>query len=192
MLMQSKFRYFALSFYLILLSCSTVTTHNSMFESFETITDGKNPDGWVTNNLNLKKDASELSVDNSVSHNGKKSIMISISNLHKPTSTIYNWIKRVDGIQAGITYEFTGWIKTENIKYSPFLEIQFWNNTKMIGLVNSKKDFSVISTKNWEPFKKIVFVPQGTDRILLKTAVQSRGNEGGRVWFDDILIKKAE
>lgn len=191
-MMQSKFKNFALLFYLILLSCSSVTTHDSMFESFETISDGKNPDGWVANNLNLKKEVAELSVDNSVSHSGKRSIMISISNLHKPTSTIYNWIKRVDGIQAGITYEFTGWVKIENIKYSPFLEIQFWNKTKMIGIENSMKEFSVTGVSNWEPIKKIILVPQGTNRILLKTAVQSRGNEGGRVWFDDIQIKQTE
>lgn len=190
--MQSKFKNFALLFYLILLSCSSVTTHDSMFESFETISDGKNPDGWVANNLNLKKEVAELSVDNSVSHSGKRSIMISISNLHKPTSTIYNWIKRVDGIQAGITYEFTGWVKIENIKYSPFLEIQFWNKTKMIGIENSMKEFSVTGVSNWEPIKKIILVPEGTNRILLKTAVQSRGNEGGRVWFDDIQIKQTE
>jgi len=190
--MQSKFKNFALLFYLILLSCSSVTTHDSMFESFETISDGKNPDGWVANNLNLPKETAELSVDNSVSHGGERSILISISNLHPSTNAIYNWIKRVEGMHAGITYELTGWVKTKNIKFSPFVEIQFWGKTKMIGLVNSIKDFSMTDVRNWEPFKKIILVPQGTVKVLLKAALQSRGNNGGRVWFDDIQIKKNE
>lgn len=191
-MIQSKLRYFALPFYLILLSCSSVTTHDSMLESFETISDGKNPDGWVANNLNLKKEAAELSVDNSVSHSGKRSILISISNRHPPTNKVYNWIKRVDGMYASITYELSGWVKTENIKFSPFVEVQFWDNTKMIGIVNSKKDFLITGTKKWQIFKQIIIVPQGTAKILLKAALQSRGNNGGRVWFDDIQIEKTE
>ncbi len=173
-------------------SCTSLTTNGLVNEGFETVSDGKNPVGWVANNLNLSKKHAELSVDNSISHSGDRSIFISISDHHPPNMIIYNWFKRVDGLQPGWIYELDAWIKTEKIKYSPFIEIQFWNKLKMVGVTSTLQDNFIKGTRNWVPVKKTISIPKGTTKILLKAALQSLGNNGGRVWFDDIRIKKVE
>lgn len=173
-------------------SCTSLTTNGLVNEGFENVSNGTNPVGWVANNLNLSKKDAELSVDNSISHSGDRSIFIFISDHHPPNMIIYNWFKRVDGLQPGWIYELDGWIKTEKIKYSPFIEIQFWNKLKMVGTASTLQGFSIIGTGDWEPIKKIVTVPNGTVKVLLRVGLQSSGNNGGRVWFDDIQIKKVE
>lgn len=108
---------------LILTSCTSLTTDGLVNEGFENVSDGKNPIGWVANNFNLSEKHAELSVDNSISHGGNHSIFISISDHHPANMIIYNWFKRVDGLQPGWIYELDGWIKTETFSYWTLIPI---------------------------------------------------------------------
>ena len=56
----------------------------------------------------------------------------------------------------------------------------------MIGSASTRKMFSVIGTYNWRRVNTLFRIPKGTTKILIRAAIQSSGNEGGKVWFDDI------
>jgi hypothetical protein len=161
-------------------------------EGFENVSDGTNPDGWVANNYKLPAHYAELAVDNTISHDGNKSIFVSISKKHPLKTRMYNWFKRVDGLEIENVYELSGWIKIENIRSSPFIEIQFWNKYSKVGVVSTLHDNFFTGTTNWVQIKKLLSVPKGTTKIMLRAALQSSNNNGGRVWFDDIQIKRLE
>lgn len=176
----------------IFVSCSSVNIEDTINGGFEESDyDGEFPDGWFANNFSQTKKHAELLVDNSVAHSGDRSILISISKDHPPEIIIYNWIRRVDGLIVGETYELQGWVKTEKIKNSPFLDVQCWNNVKIIGSASTIKSNSVSGTKNWQFIKTIFNVPKSTLKILIRAGIKSSGNNGGKVWFDDIQISKA-
>jgi len=186
--------YFLVTVILIALfeSCSSSSVRDGINGGFESDYDGENPDGWFANDLPQTKKYAELSIDNSTAHTGDQSILISISNNHPANKTFYNWIRRVDSIKEEGIYELQGWIKTEGIKNSPFIDVQCWNNTKMIGTASTSQNYSITGTKNWQHVKTIFSVPKGTSKILIRAGITSTENKGGKVWFDDIKISKTK
>lgn len=181
-----------LSLLLVFASCSSIKVDDTINEGFEDTYDGKNPDGWFANNLQQTKKYAELVVDNSVAHTGNKSILIFISNNIQPEVVYYNWVRRVDGLKAGEIYELQGWVKTEKIKNSPFIEVQLWKGIQMIGTASTAQSCSVTGTKNWQLIKTIFSIPQGTSKILLRAGIKNTVNNGGKVWFDDIQIRRVK
>lgn len=179
-----------LSLILVFASCSSIKVDDTINGGFEDAYDGKNPDGWFANNLPQTKKYAELLVDNSVAHTGNKSILISISNNIQPEVIFYNWVRRIDGLKEGEIYELQGWVKTEKIKNSPFVELQLWNNIQIIGTASTAQSNLITGTKTWEPIKVIFSVPKGTSKILLRAGITNYNNSGGKVWFDDIQIRK--
>lgn len=176
----------------IFISCSSVNIKDTINDGFEESDyNGEFPVGWFANNYSYTIKHAELLVDNSVAHSGNKSIMISISKYHPKDIIVYNWIRKVDGLLVGETYELQGWVKTEKIKNSPFLDVQFWNNVKIIGSASTIKSNSVSGTNNWQFIKTIFKVPIGTSKIMIRAGIKSFENNGGKVWFDDIHINKA-
>ncbi|NJD21479.1 MAG: hypothetical protein FIA82_02240 [Melioribacter sp.] len=176
----------------LLESCSSSKIRDDIYGGFEDTYDGENPDGWFANDLPQTKKNAELSVDNSVAHTGDQSIFISIFSNHPPENTLYNWIRRVDGLKEGGIYELQGWIKTEGIKNSPFIDVQCWNNIKLIGSASTSQNYSITGTKNWQHVKTIFSLPKGTSKILIRAGITSSGNNGGKVWFDDFKITKVK
>ncbi len=176
----------------VFVSCNSVKVNDSINGGFEDTYDGTNPDGWFANNLPQTKKYAELVVDNSVAHTGDKSILISIFNNHPPEITFYNWIRRVDGLKEGEIYELQGWVKTEGIKNSPFIDVQCWNSIKLIGTASTLQSCLVTGTKNWQNVKTIFSLPKGTSKILIRAGITSSGNNGGKVWFDDFQIMKVK
>ena len=189
-----KIIYFLVTLILLLLieTCSSYSVGNGINGGFESDYDGENPDGWFANDLPQTKKYAELSIDNSVAHTGDQSILISILNNNPSNKTVYNWIRRVDGLKNDEIYEMHGWIKTEGIKNSPFIDVQCWNNTKIVGTASTSQNYSVTGTKNWQRVKTIFSVPKGTTKILIRAGITSYENNGGRVWFDDVQINKAK
>ena len=173
-------------------SCSSSRINDDINGSFENDSEGENPDGWFANNLPLTRKYAKLSVDNSTFHSGDKSILISISDHHPKEITVYNWIRRIDGLKVGDNYELQGWVKTEQLKSPPFIEVQFWNSSQMIGTASTTRGYLITGTKNWQRVKTIFSVPNGTSKILIRAGISSSRNNGGKVWFDDIQIQNVE
>lgn len=177
---------------LVFVSCSSSKIHDVINGGFEDAYNGENPDGWFANDLPQTKKYAELAIDNSVAHTGDRSILISIFNNHPPEITLYNWIRRVEGLKEGEIYELQGWVKTKNIENSPFIDVQCWSNIKMIGIASTKNSYSVTGTKNWQCIKTIFNIPKGTSKILIRAGITSFQNNGGKVWFDDFQIRKVK
>ena len=176
-------------------SCSSVV-HDKLNGGFENNFDDDNPDGWTSNLLPQTVKYARLAVDNSVAHSGDKSISISISKTHPSTNNVYNWVRRVDGLKPAV-YELSGWIKTEGIKSSPFIEVECWNaENKMLGSATTETLNPVTGTQNWKQVKTLFKIPPGTIKVLIIAGIGSsqnfgelsRANSGGKVWFDDINI----
>lgn len=173
-------------------SCSSSRTNDDINGGFESDSAGGNPDGWFANDLPQTKKYAELSIDNSAAHTGDQSILISILNNHPPNNALYNWIRRIDGLKVGETYELQGWIKTERVKSSPFIEVQFWNSSQTIGTASTTQGYLITGTKNWQHVNTIFCVPNGTSKVLIRAGISSRRNHGCKVWFDDIQIQNAK
>lgn len=171
----------------LLLSCSSVV-HDKLNGGFENNFDDDNPDGWTSNQMPQTVKYARLEVDNSISHSGDKSISISISKTHPFTNTVYNWVRRVDGLKPAV-YELSGWIKTEGIKNSAFIEVECWNaDNKMLGSATTETLHPVTGTQNWKQVKTLFKIPPGTIKALIIAGIGSSQNSGGKVWFDDINI----
>lgn len=179
---------------MLIISCSSSKLSDKLNGGFENydLTD-RDLDGWTTNNLPQTKKYADLSIDKSVVHSGHNSVYISISKDHPQINTVYNWVRRVNGLE-GRENELSGWLKTKEIKISPYFEVECWNEKedKMIGNASTKKTFSISGTKNWQRAKIIFQIPKGTTKIFIKAGIQSSENEGGKVWFDDLQLKRVK
>lgn len=174
----------------VLASCSSKAVRDKLNGGFENNIDGSDePDGWTSNQLPHTVKYAQLNVDNSIAHNGDRSISISISKTHPSVNTVYNWVRRVDGLKPAV-YELNGWIKTAEIKNPPYIEVQCWNNeNKMLGRATTREIFRMTGTKDWQQVKILFKIPKGTTKILLIAGIESSQNYGGKVWFDDIGIR---
>lgn len=192
--MESIFRKlrFILEFVLLLVfifACSSKVALDSINGGFEnSFDDTGNLDGWTSNQMPQTVKHAHLKVDDSVSHSGRKSVSIFISKTPQ-TNTVYNWVRKVEGLKPGYVYELSGWIKTFEIKNSPFIELKCWNaENKMLGSVTTEKLFALTGTKNWRQVKTLFKIPEGTTKVLIVAGIESSQNSGSQVWFDDIVI----
>ena len=183
-----------LFFSLIVLSCSSVSEKNFINGSFEKSYDGESPDGWFANNLPHAKKYAVFAVDKTVFHSGGNSILISLDKKLPDESFTYNWARRIDGLKPSGVYQLQGWIKTREIKNSPYIEIQCWNSRtdQLVASISTKSRFQITGTSNWKRVDMIIKIPSGIDKVLLIAGVPSKNNDGGKVWFDDISISQLE
>lgn len=174
---------------LLLISCSAGKSGGGINGGFEDeIDDNAGPVGWSASYVNTSGGLAGLYLDDSKSHSGSRSITIAISKDHPAGGRIYKWVKRVDRPANFKVYELNAWISTHRITGSPFIEAQCWSRDKMLGKISSIKKYSFTGTKDWQNLRLIFRIPDGTLRILLVAGLNSAGNEGGQVWFDDVEI----
>ncbi len=175
-------------------SCGSSALNYNINGGFEYSDSGNmDPDGWFPNRLPALSGNVEFKLDKRVAHSGGKSISISILKPTPGKSNLYNWVRNVEGLVSKKIYELSGWIKTNKINNSPFVEIQCWNRSedKLIAKTSTLNHFPVVgTTKDWQQVKVLFNVPAGTTKILVLACVPSSGNNGGKVWFDDIELKK--
>ena len=158
--------------------------------SFENSYDGVSPDGWYTNGLPHTKNNAAFSIDNSVYHSGGHSILISLNKKLPEESFIYNWVRRIDDLKPSKVYQVLGWIKTEGINNSPYLKLECLSKKtdNLLASLSTKSRDPVTGNTNWKRVDLMIKIPSGTDKVLLIAGVESKDNEGGKVWFDDISI----
>lgn len=174
-----------------ILSCSAGKSSDRFNGGFEeSVEDNDDPIGWSASYVNPEINGVRLQVDDSEAYTGSKSIMISIPKNTTPAQNVYKWVKRIDGMQTSAVYEISAWIKVKGIKNSPLIEAQCWGRQKMLGRTTSEKVNRITGTKNWQNVKMIFSIPAGTSKVLLFAELPGKENEGGTVWFDDIIVKK--
>jgi hypothetical protein len=163
---------------------------NGGFEEKETC--NQDPDGWFPNRLPGLNNLAKFEHEEEIVRSGKRSISISIAKSQPGKSVIYNWVRIIDGLKTKNIYELNGWIKTRKITTSPFIEIQFWNKKQnlLIAKVSTLNHYSIAGTSDWHNVKTIFTVPEATTRALIIAGISSSNNAGGKVWFDDIQLKK--
>lgn len=176
---------------LFILSCSAGNSTDRINGGFEeSVEDSDDPIGWSASYVNPADNDARLLVDDREAYSGSKSIMISISKNTLSSQNVYKWVKRIDGLQASGVYEISAWIKVKGIKNSPLIEVQCWGRQKILGRTSSEKVKHFTGTKNWQNVKMIFSIPSGTVKVLLFTELPGKENEGGTVWFDDVVVKK--
>ncbi|MEW6506735.1 MAG: hypothetical protein AB1432_03200 [Bacteroidota bacterium] len=163
---------------------------NGGFE--EKDTGSPDPDGWFPNRLPGLNNYAKFEHEAKTVRSGKRSISIAITKSPTGKSAIYNWVRIIDGLKAKDIYELNGWIKTRKITTSPFIEIQFWNKKQdlLIAKVSTLIRYSITGTSDWRNVKTTFTVPETTTRVLIIAGISSSNNAGGKVWFDDIQLKK--
>jgi len=189
--MKSIFILIQLLFMLMFISCgvsSSIYNINGGFE--ESSYNLTMPDGWISNKPNYGYGNTELKIDNTISHSGNNSIMIFIDGKHSNKKYLFKWIRRIDGLKENSIYQLEAWIKTKNVKITPYLEINCWSKNILVGNISSDAKFSFSGSINWRPLEIIFKIPAGTDKIILSASMISYKNGGAQAWFDDISIKE--
>ncbi len=173
----------------LIFSCSSIPTEDTINGGFEKESDNE-PEGWISNLLPQISDYVKFTVDDNTFHSGGSSFLIELSKSQPEKQTIYKLTRRLPGFETSVVYELQGWIKTENIKNSPFLEAQCWSQTTMLGYASSKKIMNITGTTDWKFVNAVFRVPKETVKILIVLGVPSTKNNNVKVWFDDIQVKK--
>ncbi len=177
---------------LILNACSGAAYTNDLNGGFEEYSLGsENPYGWASNNFQSANRNVIFSVDRHTAHSGNYSVSIEIPLSAPSQKKIFNWVTRIENIKEGI-YELSGWIKIKRVSVTPYIEIQFYGleGNRMITGYNTREMFSLTGTNNWKKVSAIFKVPVGTSKTVIKAVLESYGNNGGKVWFDDLKLAK--
>ncbi|MBN2072308.1 MAG: carbohydrate binding domain-containing protein [Candidatus Krumholzibacteriota bacterium] len=151
---------------------------------------GENPDHWNATRVPQMKDFVDLKWDKDFFHSGKRSVSITIGKDHPRTMIHYHWNQAPLKCIPGLTYEISGWIKTQDLKESASILVQCWDRgmKKRLGLVSTEHDYKVLGTSDWTEVKTTIKIPEGTWRVVILAGILGHANPGGKVWFDDISV----
>lgn len=153
------------------------------------------PTGWAITLLPQTADFVTFDIDRSVFHKGKRSVSLQLNANHPDNQPIfYNWLQIITDFEPRATYTLRGYIKTENVKVTPVVVIQCWdqNFSQMIGFSTTESLFSITGTKDWTKVQTGIIVPSGTAYIVIRAVLGAPANNGGKVWFDDLKLTKAK
>jgi hypothetical protein len=152
------------------------------------------PADWTPTVVPKTKEFVRFEWDDAVAHSGDRSVSIAISPDHPDDVIHYNWVRSIPGCEAGMSYELTGWIKTENMTGSAWIVVQCWNDArdKMLVISNTAKDHPVKGTSDWTRVKLAFTVPEGTGEVLVRAGVAAPENRSGRAWFDDLRVREID
>lgn len=178
---------FSLISMLLIIGCQNNSFQNNFNGEFEI-----NPEqnGWFATRVPQTNDFVKFEWDSTENHSGKYSVSISIDSMHPQDVIAYNWTSTYDNFRIGNKYLFSGWIKTLNCKETAWIVVQCWDgNNKKIGFASTQNSHPVKGTTDWTLVKSDFTVPDGTKEVRIRAGIASPGNNGGKVWFDDITIE---
>lgn len=146
------------------------------------------PPAWFPAHLKETKAFVKMALEPD-GHTGKRSASISIDKTHPLQPVAYNWLARPHGWKAGQALEISGWFKTENVIATPVLVAQCCtNDNKFLAFASSADKYNITGTKDWTRVSTLVFVPPGTELLLVRAALATPANAGAKVYFDDFAI----
>jgi hypothetical protein len=130
--------------------------------------------------------------DREVSHGGDRSISIAIAEDHPDTPVAYNWTRVVNGWKVGATYELEGWIRAEQLSETAWIVVQCWNleYEEMVGFATTQASHQVWRTTDWTRGGAVIEIPAGTEQVRIRAGIAAPDNAGGKVWFDDIHLRR--
>jgi hypothetical protein len=155
---------------------------------------GIDPVVWRATRVPQTSEHVSFDWDHKIFCSGDRSVSISIHETHTDDRIHYNWNQHILGFIPGETYELSAWIKTENLKTTAFIVVQFWNleMTEVIGSASIENKDKVTGTSDWLQVRATVEVPDETKRMVILAGLEAPANRGGKVWFDDIqIVRKA-
>lgn len=193
---SNKLRYLfliaVLPIFMINLGCNLGLLNSSLNGGFEIKKGNVNePLGWFATRVPQTSNFVKFDWDSTVKHSGSYSVSISIDSSHPNEIMDYNWAHSFPGFEINKKYSISGWIKTINVKTTPFLVVQCWsdNYNKLIGFFTNEGKQPVTGTTDWKFVQYDFKVPEGTKRVLVRAGLAAPDNNGGKVWFDDIKIE---
>lgn len=121
-----------------------------------------------------------------ISHNGNQSAMIEVA----PDSKIfwYGFDQRVCPVQYGEVYQFTCWIKTENVTNGAgaYVGIELMDPNKAYDRISANDSDRFTGTTDWSQSNTFVFVPKGVHTLKINLVLHGTG----RAYFDDAQLKR--
>jgi hypothetical protein len=169
----------------------------------------KQPDGWYptyTDWLRSTVEKVEFKWDKQIKHSGERSVSIEILKDHPAYLIFYNWTAVVEGFLIGQTYELTAWVRTENVKRSPMVMVQFWKEIPKRPewiivedrprprpwsdyLIGHRRTFDKLDgSRDWTLVSLKFKVPKHTHEVRIRAGVSTEYFNIGKVWFDDIRV----
>jgi hypothetical protein len=136
---------------------------------FEVIDEnGLVPEGWAPTILPATADFVSFRVDDQVSRSGQKSALIEISPRHPVGVIAYNWVQSLPAFSQRKKYKLIGYIKTENVFFTPVIVVQSWNTdfTEMIGFATTEVNHNNYWNQRLEEGKDKVQSPGPYSRRL--------------------------
>jgi beta-lactamase regulating signal transducer with metallopeptidase domain len=157
--------------------------------------DSNDPVSWFATRWPKTPGHYLMAASSSVAHGGKRSVFVEIGDSHPDDQRVhYNWTTVAQHWQPGETYELSGWIKTEDVKKTAFIMVQFWDEEgkdgKIIGGATTQYSSPVTGTTDWTRASTRLKVPEGTGAVRIRAGLSSEGNRGAKAWFDDISLAK--
>ncbi|MBD3220987.1 hypothetical protein GF314_07060 [bacterium] len=152
----------------------------------------KTPGDWYPTVVPHTREFVDFEWDDQVAHAGDRSVSIAIDLDHPDEEIAYNWTKAVPGCEEGETYELSGWVKTEGLSGPAWICIQCWDEAKseMLGFSTTQGDYPVTGTTDWTQVGTVFTVPASTAEVRVRAGIATPDNRGGRVWFDDLSIRR--
>jgi hypothetical protein len=154
--------------------------------------DGSGPFRWNATRPELTRDSVVLEWEKGVYYTGSRSVSIAIKESHPDSVIAYSWNRPLPGFRMEATYQVTGWVKTQDLKSTPFIVLQCWNQNmeKMLAFASTQDDYNLTGTNDWTQVKTTITLPRDTWRFMILAGIMAPENRGGKVWFDDILYER--
>lgn len=171
--------------------CQETGTSRDFNGGFEVKSPSKDePAGWLATRIPQTKDFVEFVWDSTEYHSGTHSVSIAINSGHPQDTIAYNWTRTFADFAIGNKYSISGWIKAKDLKRTAWIVVQCWDaDHKIIGFATSQRTHTVKGTTDWTQLKYDFTVPDGTIEVRVRAGISSPGNNGGKVWFDDIEVE---
>ncbi|MGD9488411.1 MAG: hypothetical protein AB7W47_10345 [Calditrichaceae bacterium] len=148
------------------------------------------PARWFKPHSNTLLDHEIYRWDNDIFHSGDHSVSIEIPSNHQEIPASFYWTQTLNNFQAGHTYKLRAWVKTKNLSRSAWIKIMFPDkfHHSFVLSASTIESSRLTGTSDWKEIILLFTIPPGTRRVLIKTGLDTIGNSGGKVWFDDIQI----
>lgn len=161
---------------------------NGGFEDGEGV--GSDPASWNATRVSSMKEYHFFEWDDEVSHSGGKSASILIRDNHPDILVFYNWNQAPLNCSPGMSYMVSGWVKAQDLTEPASIFVQCWDRgmKKILKLANTTSQSEVMGTTDWVQVTTVFEVPEDTWRVVILAGVPGYTNNGGRAWFDDIVI----
>lgn len=153
----------------------------------------KKPAGWKSTEIPKTKEFVEFTWDDEHSYKADRSLKIKISEQHPDEESIaYNWYTDILNWQHGQKYEYSCWVKGQDLKEPVWVCVQCWNKgmTKMLKFVTTQHDYPLTGTFEWKKIGAVFMIPDNTDKVVLRAGIAAPGNNGGQMWFDEVHVRE--